>query len=282
MNTNSTLHKNVKLVTIARVVMIIFSLIVAYPIFFVIITSLKTNQEFYSNIWFLPKDFQWRNYVQAWVVGKIGTYFINSIVVSVASVFFTCIVALIGGYALAKLYIPKSESIMMFFMTFTFLPGIAIYIPLYIQMSKMHLLNSYLTLIIPYTAWQIPFSMYIFKKFFETIPIELIESARVDGCKEHQTFYKIVLPLVTPAIATVTVFNFISVWGELMWANITMAASVKYRTLPIGLLNFKGEMGVQWGQFAAGISIVIIPLVVVFIYTQKYFIQGLTAGAVKG
>lgn len=282
MNTNTILHRNVKLVRISRIVMIIFSLIVAYPIFFVLITSLKTNQEFYNNIWLPPKDFQFVNYVQAWVVGKIGVYFINSIIVSVASVFLTCIVALIGGYALAKLYIPKSEAIMMFFMTFTFLPGIAIYIPLYIQMSKMHLLNSYLTLIIPYTAWQIPFSMYIFKKFFETIPLELIESARVDGCKEYQTFYKIVLPLVTPAIATVTVFNFISVWGELMWANITMAASVNYRTLSIGLLNFKGEMGVQWGQFAAGISIVIVPLFVVFIYTQKYFIQGLTAGAVKG
>jgi raffinose/stachyose/melibiose transport system permease protein len=282
MNSKTILQRNFRLVLISRVTMIICSLLVLYPVIFVLFTSLKSNQEFYTNIWFPPLKVEWQNYLKAWEVGKIGLYFTNSLIVVGSSVILTTLAALTGGYALAKLHIPKAELIMMFFMVFTFIPGIAIYIPLFIQMSKLHLLNSYLTLILPYTAWQIPFSMYIFKRFFQTIPSELIESARVDGCKELQTFYRIVLPLVQPATATVVVFNFIGIWGELLWAMITMAASVKYRTLPIGLLNFKTEMGVEWGQFAAGISIVIVPLVVIFFYTQKYFTQGLTSGAVKG
>lgn len=140
----------------------------------------------------------------------------------------------------------------------------------------------YGTLILPYVAWQIPFAMYIMKQYFETIPQELIESGRVDGCNEFQTFIHIMFPLVTPAIATIVVFTFIGNWGELMWVNITTAASTTIKTLPVGLLNFKTEMGVQWGQYTTGICMVTIPLMIVFAYFQKYFVAGLTNGAVKG
>ena len=149
-------------------------------------------------------------------------------------------------------------------------------------MSKLHLTGNYGTLILPYVAWQIPFAMYIMKQYFETIPQELIESGRIDGCNEFQTFIHIMLQLVTPAIATIVVFTFIGNWGELMWANITTAASTTIKTLPVGLLNFKTEMGVQWGQYTAGICMVTIPLMIVFAYFQKYFVAGLTNGAVKG
>ncbi len=282
MNIKSAIKTNLMLVFISRLIMIVSTIVISAPVVFAVMTSLKSHKEFYENIWLPTKDPQWINYVEAWEMGNIGTYFFNSLVVVGGSVILISIVAFLGGYALAKLHIPKAETIMIIFMTFTFLPRIAIYIPLYIQMSKMHLLNSYLTLIIPYTAWSIPFSMYIFKKFLETIPSELIESARIDGCREIQTFYKIVIPLVVPATATVIVMNFIGNWGELMWASITMAASSKYRTLPIGLLLFKTEMGIEWGRFAAGITIVIMPLMILFTFVQKYFIQGLTSGAVKG
>ena len=229
-----------------------------------------------------PQQYEFMNYANAWNIGKLGKYFGNSLFVTSVSVLCTCFVAMLGGYALAKMRIPKSNTIMSAFMVFNFIPGIAIYISLYTMMSKMQLTGSYLTLILPYIAWQIPFSMYIIKQYFETIPEEIIESGRIDGCNEFQTFFHLMFPLVTPALATIVVFTFIGNWGELMWANITTASSVLIKTLPVGLLNFKTEMGVEWGQYTAGICMVTIPLMIVFAYFQKYFVAGLTNGAVKG
>lgn len=260
----------------------IYTVLVAYPLLFVLFTSFKTNKEFFVNLFGIPQHFEWSNYAVAWQVGKIGLYFSNSVIVTVVSVLVTTLISLMGGYALSKLHIPKADIIIDVFMVFNFIPGIAIYISLYTQMRDMHLTGNLMTLILPYIAWQIPFSLYLMKQYFDTVPHELIESGRIDGAGEFTVFWKIMLPLVKPAIATVVVFAFISNWGELMWANIATAASTGIKTLPVGLLNFKTEMGVQWGQYTAGICIVTIPLMIVFGYFQKYFVAGLTNGAVKG
>lgn len=273
-------NKKVKIV--AYIVLGVYTAVVAYPLLFLLFTSVKTNQEFFVNLFGLPQHLELVNYVNAWQIGKLGKYFGNSVLVTVVSVLLTCIVATLGGYALAKLRIPKAQLIMDTFMVFNFIPGIAIYISLYTNMSKLHITGNYAALILPYVAWQIPLAMYIMKQYFETVPQELIESARVDGCNEVRTFIHIMFPLVTPAIATIVVFTFIGNWGELMWANIVTASSTTIKTLPVGLLNFKTEMGVQWGQYTAGICMVTIPLMIVFAYFQKYFVAGLTNGAVKG
>lgn len=278
---SSVFHSSKKLRIIAYFVLALYSLVVAYPLLFLLFTSLKSNAEFFVNLFGPPREYVWSNYPNAWQIGKLGNYFFNSVLVTSTSVALGCLVSLLGGYALAKLNIPKADLIMSAFMTFSFIPGIAIYISLYTMLNKIHV-AGYSALILPYLAWSIPLSMYILKQYFETIPGELIESARIDGCNEMQTFVHIMMPLVVPAIATVVVFNFISNWGELMWANIVTSASVAVKTLPVGLLNFKTEMGVNWGQYTAGICVVTIPLMVVFGFCQKYFVAGLTNGAVKG
>lgn len=276
------MEKNTTMVIISQIILILSTIIVAYPILFLIFTSLKTNAEFFTNLFGLPKNPRWANYAEAWSRGYISVYFFNSLFVSVISVGLTVILATLGGYALGKMQIPKSELIIMIFMTFSFIPGIVIYITLYKMMADFHLTQNYLALILPYTAWHIPFNMYILKKFFETIPMDIIESARIDGCGELRTFFSIVLPLVKPAIATVIVLTYINCWGELMWAQIVTAASRDMKTLPIGLLSFRLETGTEWGLYTAGLVIVTIPLMLVFGYFQKYFIAGLTSGSVKG
>lgn len=268
--------------TLAYIVLGFYTIIVAYPILFMFFTSFKSNKEFFVNLFGLPQHIELMNYVNAWNIGKLGIYFTNSVIVTGVSVALTTVTALLGGYALAKLYIPRANLIMDIFMVFNFIPGIAIYISLYSMMRTMNLTGGRISLILPYIAWQIPFAMYIIKQYFETIPEELIESGRIDGCTEFQTFYYIMLPLVKPAIATIIVFTFIGNWGELMWANITTASNALIKTLPVGLLNFKTEMGVEWGQYTAGICLVTLPLMLVFGYFQKYFVSGLTNGAVKG
>ncbi|WP_320128889.1 carbohydrate ABC transporter permease [uncultured Sphaerochaeta sp.] len=276
------MQHNKPMVAISYFILILATLVVAYPLLFLFFTSLKNTQEFFTNLFGIPGNPKWGNYSAAWTTGHLGSYFFNSMFVTITSVILTVILSTLGGYALGKMKLPHSETIIMVFMVFNFIPGIAIYISLYSMMAKMRMLQNFTALILPYTAWQIPFSMYIFKKFFETVPSDVIESARIDGCSEMGVFMKIVLPLVTPAIATVTVFTFISNWGELMWAQITTASSMNMKTLPVGLLNFKTEMGVEWGPYAAGLCIVTIPLLLVFSYFQKYFVAGLTQGAVKG
>lgn len=281
-NADNVYGKNTLLKTLGYIILGLYSLLVLYPMLFLLFTSLKTNKEFFTNLFFLPKNYEWANYYKAWNIGKIGLYFGNSVIVSLSSVALTTVVSLLGGYALSKLFIPKAQLIIDIIMVFNFIPGIAIYISLYTQMRDYHLVGGLITLILPYAAWQIPFGLYLMKQYFDTVPSELLESSRVDGAKEITVFFKIMLPLVKPAIATVVIFSFINNWGELMWANIATAANAKIKTLPVGLLNFKSEMGTEWGQYTAGLCIVTIPLIIVFGYFQKYFVMGLTNGAVKG
>ena len=282
MNSDNVFSSSKYIKVIAYIVLTIATLIVVYPLLFLLFTSLKDTNGFYMNPFLPSADVHFENYPEAMKTGKLSQYFLNSVVITVLSVLITTFISILGGYALGKMKIPGSELIIMAFMTFNFIPGIAIYIPLYKMLANIGILNSIFSIVLPYVAWQIPFSMYIFKKYFETIPSDLIESGRIDGCGEFQTFWKIVLPLVKPAIATVVVFTFINNWGELMWAQIVTASSTSLRTLPVGLLNFKTEMGVQWGPYAAGLCLVTCPLLIVFGYFQKYFIAGLTQGAVKG
>ena len=275
-------ESNRKLVIASRIVTVVFALSIVYPIIFIFLVSFKNNQEFYSNIWGMPEQFRWSNYEYAWKEGNIGKYAVNSLIVTLTAVFGSVVFSAPAGYALSKLGIPKSKGIMSVLLALNFIPNVAVFIPLYTQLIKMHLNKTLYMLIFPNLVWQIPFSIYIFKKFFDSIPSALIEAARIDGGSEFTIFSRVIMPNVRPAFATVMVFNFINTWGEYIWASVAASSTTSIQTLPVGLLYFRGEYGIQWGPFAAAIVIIVIPLLAVFIYLQKYFIQGLTAGAVKG
>jgi ABC-type glycerol-3-phosphate transport system permease component len=277
-----TYARSASMTVLSRSITVILALTIVYPVIFIILVSFKNNQEFFTNIWGLPSQWRWENYVFAWVEREVGKYAWNSIAVTLSAVVASVLITALGGYALSKLYIPKAEVILAALMTFNFVPGVAIYISLYTQMITMQLNKTHWMLILPYMTWQIPFSIYIFKKFFDSIPTELLEAARIDGSSELQTFFRVIIPLVGPAIATVMVFNFIHIWGEYMWASIASSSSLAIQTLPVGLLRFRGEYGIEWGPFAAAIMIIVMPLMLVFVYLQRYFVQGLTSGAVKG
>ena len=267
---------------IGGLITIILVLTVLLPLIFIVTVSFKNNNEFYTNIWGIPEVWRIENYATAWEQGKIGMFALNSVVVTSTAVLGSVVLPALAGYALSKMYIPFSEAIIGLLMGLNFVPGVAVHISLFSQMNAMGFSKTLWMMILPYMAWQIPFSTFIYKKFFDSISQEILEAARVDGSSEVYTFLQIVLPLVTPATATVVVFNFISIWGEYLWASICCSSSVRTQTLPVGLVNFKGEYGIEWGPFAAAIVIIVTPLICVFTYFQKYFIQGLTAGAVKG
>lgn len=280
--TDDLYHRNKPLVALSRIVTGLCAITVIFPLIFIVLVSFKDNQEFYSNIWGLPDIWRWSNYSYAWTTGDIGKYAGNSVIVTLVAVFGSVILSASAGYALSKLRIPKAKLIISILLGLNFIPNVSVFIPLYRQLISMGLNKSLWMLIIPNLVWQIPFSIYIFKNFFDSIPSALLEASRMDGSSELRTFVQIILPNVLPAIATVMVFNFITIWGEYIWASVAASSTTAIQTLPVGLLYFRGEYGIQWGPFAAAITIIIMPLLAVFIYLQRYFIQGLTAGAVKG
>jgi ABC-type glycerol-3-phosphate transport system permease component len=253
------------------------------PVLFSLITSTKTIQEFYQNIWGLPKQLQFNNYTAAFVVGRIGDYFFNSIIIAAFSLILIQICSLLMAYPLARLKIPFSEGILIVLLALQVLPTESQVVPLYIMFTKIGLFKiPYWGIILAYVGWSIPGTTIIMKNFFETIPAELMESARMDGSGELRTMVKIVIPLMKSAMATCFVFNFTFVWGELMWAQIATALTNKGMPLTIGLLNFQGNYSTNWPMLSAAICMVMIPLFAAFLFTQKYFIAGLTAGSVKG
>ena len=266
-----------------RAVLVVFAVIYVYPIIFAGITSFKTLPEFYTNIWAMPQKFLYRNYVDAFYTGKIGEYFFNSVLIAVLSIVLFQLFSTMAAYALTRLKIPHTNLILLLFFALQILPTETIIIPLYVEMTKLGFMRlQYVPIILAYVGWSIPGSTIILKNFFDTVPQELLEAARIDGCGEIRSLFKITLPLMKSAICTVATMNLNFVWGELMWAQISTLLTDKGLPLTVGLLNFKGQISTNWPQLCAAIIIVVLPLYTLFLFTQKYFIAGLTAGGVKG
>ena len=270
-------------VWVIRVFLIIMAVISIFPLVFAILTSFKNNQEFYANIWALPEKLRVENYAYAFIAGKVGEYALNSIFIAVVSLSVTIVFAVLAAYALARLKIKGAELILVMLILIQVLPTESLIIPEYMIVSRLGLLNvKYAAMILPYIGWMLPGTIIILSNFFKTIPMELIESARIDGATEMTTMRKIIVPLMKAPVATCLVFDFCFVWGELMWAQLTTLSRTDGLPLSIGLLNFKGMYSTEWGQMTAAICMVIVPMYILFIFTQKYFIAGLTAGGVKG
>ncbi|MDC7288020.1 carbohydrate ABC transporter permease [Blautia schinkii] len=254
-----------------------------FPLIFSVVTSLKSSEEFYESIWALPKEFLYSNYIEAFQIGKIGAYMINSIIISAVSLVSIQVFALLAAYALSRLKIPHVEAFLLVLLLLQVLPTESVIIPLYIIVSKLHLLSvPYLATILGYVGWSLPGTIIILKNYFDTVPIDLLEAARIDGSSEFQTMTKIILPLMKAPMVTCLIMNFTYVWGELMWAQVTTLLTDKGVTITVGLLNFQGQYGTNWPLLTAAIVTVIVPLLIIFVALQKYFVAGLTAGGVKG
>lgn len=282
MNTKSKLNRgDQRTRIICRIICFAYVLITIYPILFVMLTSVKPTAEFYTNIWGLPETWAWENYATAWETAHIGEYMTNSLIIILITMVITLITGALAGYALSRFKIKYAEVIMMLILFCTMIPSEAVIMPMYTMISKMKLTGTYWALIIPYVGWGLPMTTYIFRNYFDTLPGELLEAARIDGCTETKTFIYISVPLMLPAIATNAIFLFVSWWGELLWASVELSSSTM-KTIPIGLVSFSAAFGTDWGALSAAICVVLIPITVFFVFVQKYFISGLTGGAVKG
>lgn len=280
------MKKNILNINVPKVIiqtlLLVFSIIQIYPLLFLLFFSLKDNNEIYSgNVMGLPEKFLWSNYKNAIVNANVGYYLFNSIMVTFIVIVISGLLACMVSYAIARMKVKINGFVKAFFSLGLMIPLHAVLLPVFIMLRNLKMLNSYQALIIPYIAFALPMAIFFMIGFFETLPKELEESAFLDGCGIFKTFFHIMLPLVKPALATISVFTFLSTWNEMMFA-ITFINSEKYRTLTVGIMQMVGKYTTDWGTMGAGLMVATIPTVLIYLIFSRQVQSGMVSGAVKG
>ncbi len=268
-------------------VLIFVSLLSIFPFIWLISTSLKGNAE---NIFayppqIIPQDFTWQNYVGVWHRVNFIAYFLNSMIVAGATVFLNLLLSALAAYPLARMQFAGKKFTFFAILATIMVPFQAIMLPVYLITLKLNMVDSvnnfmgYLGLVMPFAVSA--FGIFLMRQAFLTIPKEMEEAAIVDGCNVVQVFFKVLLPMVKPSLAVLSIFTFIGSWGEFLWPSIVLTKETMY-TLPVGVNNLQGMFSSNWRFIAAGSILATIPIVIFFLAMQKYFISGENEGAVKG
>jgi raffinose/stachyose/melibiose transport system permease protein len=265
---------------VSHLILAFFTVVIFYPVLWMFFASFKSKTEIVNNIWGLPQTLQWVNYTSAWESARLGYALLNSLITSLGTVTIVIGVASVAAYGFAKLRFRYSLA---FFLIFVFTmhapPPI---IPLYVMLVKMGLTDSRIGLILPMVAGGLPLAIFIFRAFFQSIPSELLDAAKVDGCTEFTAFLRVVIPLSGPAIATVAILEFVGAWNQYFLA-LVLLRSPEMRTVPLAIQVFFYTWGrTEWEQVFAALSIGSLPMILLYLFMQRQFIQGLTAGSVKG
>lgn len=261
--------------------MLVIVILVNLPVLLMIMNSFKTNTEIMTSSNFFPQRIQFDNYVHVSDRTKFWTQFKNSWIVAFYGTFFSIIVAAFAGYAISrfrgKILSLFSNSLLMLQM----FPLILVLIPLFVLFRKLHLIDSYYPVIILYLTVHLPFAVWMYKGFFDSIPKDLEEAAWIDGCTRVGGFLRVVLPISGPGIAAVAIFSFLFSWNEYMIANVFLR-NEEYMTIPVGLQMFMQQYSTDWGSLTAAATIAMLPVLIFFLFVQKYMIYGAVAGSVKG
>ena len=273
----------VKIIKIIQYVIALALVVIqAFPLIWIFVTSFKNIDEFRSsNPFSLPKTFSLTNYMKIFDKGDILVYFKNSVLITGISVIFIVLLSSTAAFAISKFQFKICKIASGYFMLGIMIPIQVALVPLFQIYTKMHLTNSYLSLILPQIGFALPIAIFLFTAFYEFIPKEMYEAAIVDGCEIRQLFTRIVIPMARNTIVTVTTINAINIWNEFMLAN-TFVSDTQMKTLPLGLYDYIGEYGyIDWGQTFAALAISVLPTLFVYFFLNKKIISGMAAGAVK-
>jgi len=260
----------------------VFTMGTIYPILNIIGISLRKDNAFQSkSLAFISANSGWDSYLKLLTETQFLIWLKNSIVISIAVTILGVALASTSAYALSRYKFKGRQLGMTSLLTTQMFPATMLLLPFFIILSKLGLINSYLGLVIIYSSTALPFCIWQMKGFYDTIPHALEESAYMDGCNHFQAFYKIVLPLSTPALVITALFSFMASWSEYVVAAIILQDPELY-TLPLGLKSFQSSLATEWGLYAAGAVVISIPVVILFISLARFLVSGLTMGSVKG
>lgn len=260
-------------------VFIVLAIIVVYPLIWMVLCSLKTNNDFLSHPFAFPHTLKWSNYTQAWNLG-VSHYLINSVIVTAVSVVLTTLVSAWAAFGLTKLVIPFGKAVLFFILGGLMLAPTVALIPLLKILQHLGIYNTLLALILLYAAFRIPFITFLIRSYMVDLSHEVDEAARLDGCSRAQTFWRLIFPMSRPIIASAVILQCLFAWNEYLFAFVFISSS-DTETLPVGLANLSSTLTTDYPMVFAGMTIAALPMVIMFFAGQRYFIRGLADGIGK-
>jgi raffinose/stachyose/melibiose transport system permease protein len=267
---------------VATIILAVIAIFWIAPLALLVITAIRPLSDFVANgplTW--PETFTWQNFSEAWDVGNFGTTYRNSMILLLLKTPIGVLLSAMLAFALAKLNMRfRSTTMFTVFLGLT-IPIYITIVPVFVMLRSVGQTDSLIGLVGPYLAFGIPFEVLVLQSFFRQLPEEILESARMDGAGEWRIFFTIVLPLSTPALVTVFILDAVSTWNEFLFALILLNSD-ENKTIPVGLLNFQGQFANNNTGLAAGILIAVLPILIAYIFLQRWIVGGLTAGATKG
>lgn len=271
--------KEKRILWIIAVPMALLALSCVYPVFFALNNALKTSKGYILDRFGLALEPTFDNFVQAWTRSNLDTYFLNSVIVTVGAVALLLIVSSLAGFALAVLRFPMRKLIFIVILASLMIPVQVVLVPFYKTIIGLGLLNTHLGLIISYTAFFLPFSVYLMTAFYSGLPRELVEAARIDGAKLLQVWWHVMLPMGKPALITLGILNTLYCWNDVL---ISLLVLQDKRTLMVGIAALRGEYTTNVPLLSAGIVLAAAPIVIIYIIFQRQIVSGIAVGAVKG
>lgn len=259
----------------------VLALIFLYPLVLMVITAFKSTREIFMDPFGLPSRWSLEPFARVWARANFSAYFRNSIVVTSLSTVLVLTCSSLAAYGLARYRFRLNNALYVFFLAGIMIPIRLGVLPLFLLMRNLNLLDTHASLVLIYAASGMPMSVFLLTGFFRTLPKELEYAARIDGCTEFQTFYRVMLPLVRPGLATVTIVNFVPWWNDFFFP-LLFIQSDELKTIPLGMTIFFGQHMTDWGLLFAGMLMASLPLLLLYLLMSRQFIEGLTAGAVKG
>lgn len=277
------------------VALITLAVCIIVPVAWVFLASIKQNREFYGNPWALPAGFYWQNFTDAWNAARMGEYMLNSVIVTALALLLLLAVALPAAYCLSRFHFKGRRLLNTCFMAGLFINVNYIVVPIFLLLKDGDaflkntvgggfLLNNIFVLAVVYASTALPFTIYLLSGYFATLPHDFEEAAYIDGAGYGRTMVSIIFPMAQPSIITIILFNFLSFWNEYIISMTLMSSATGAKTLPVGLLNLMQaqQSAADYGPQYAGLVMVMLPTLILYICVQKKLIQGMTVGGLKG
>ncbi len=262
--------------------MSIVFILTAFPLYWMVVTSLKPSKDIFTvPLSYWPETISFENYINIFGISNFQVYITNSLIVSLVSALFTMLIALLGGYVLARFDFKGKNQIFLAFLVTQMIPIFISLAPLYLLMSNLELLNRLPSIMIMYTVMTIPFCTIMMRSFFQRIPVSIEETAMIDGCSRLGALFRIVVPVMLPGILSTFIFAFVQAWNELFLA-VMFIDQEQMKTIPVAMNSFITKYDIDWGAMSAATVISVIPTLILFAVAQKYIVEGMTDGAVKG
>lgn len=266
---------------VRQALLIIVTMMALYPVYWMFVTAFKSQPDYLYNKYGFPRTFHLENFVTAMRSGRFLRWFLNSIIITAGATLASTTIASFAAFAFAKMPFKGSNTILNFVISLMIIPPVVMIVPLFILYAQLGMSSTYQGIIILYTGLTMPFSVYLLTNFFKTVPHDIVESALIDGCSHFGIMLRIYIPLSAPALVTLIIVNALWMWNELLLALVFLPKD-EMRTLMVGITAFRSKLNLDIPVTMAGLFLSTLPMVVLYIIFQRFFIRGLTAGATKG